>query len=161
MLPEVAELSFPALRGAQTTLPGSGNRPQPRADIQKCSLCQAAESSCISSEPEHDGLGKMRNWELLVDIQDLPHRLLPKLLYEADLIPVPDAIPEQRDSWYMPVSQEKQPVKPYSFIFPTDRWTPTITCWVLLEDTLKFSLGYAGHASTEGSAHLPLTATIP
>ena len=31
-----------------------------------------------------------------MDIQDLPDRLLSKLLYEADLIPVSDAIPEQR-----------------------------------------------------------------
>lgn len=29
-------------------------------------------------------------------IQDLPHESLPKLLYEADLVPVPDAIPEHR-----------------------------------------------------------------
>lgn len=31
-----------------------------------------------------------------MDIQDLPDRLLSKFLNEADLIPVSDAIPEQR-----------------------------------------------------------------
>lgn len=41
-------------------------------------------------------MGKVRNWELLMGFQDLPCRLLPKLLYETDLIPVPDAIPEHR-----------------------------------------------------------------
>lgn len=98
-----------------------------------------------------------------MDIWDSPHRLLPKLLYEADLIPVPDAIPEHRVMLLMPASQEKQPVKPYSFIFPRDRGSPTIIpCCALLEDTLKFSLVYVGcAASTEGSTHLPLPAATP
>lgn len=38
----------------------------------------------------------MKNWKLLPDTPDSPDKLLSKLLYKADLIPVSDAVPEQR-----------------------------------------------------------------
>lgn len=123
MLPEAAELPFPApeehkqhyqdletgtspLQTLRDTLPAS----------QKYSASQQrAAASALSLTPwpgEDEELGALSGHS------GLTPRLLAKLLYEADLVPVPDAIPAHRVRLLNTSFPAKTTVKPIASSFP-------------------------------------------
>lgn len=161
MLTEVVELSFPAPREAQTPQAGYGTNPQPghkpnaHMSIQERSATQrTATPAAVSLNTKVRGRGRIGSsyWIFRTYLTGYFRSFFMKLTSSRFLMPY-----LKRELYcYTPVSQEPQPLKSYSLLFPRGRQTPTITCCALMQRKLKFSLVYVKHAaSTEGSPHLP------